>query len=273
MTGQLPVIGLHGAPRSGTTWIAQIFNSAPEVAFRFQPFFAYAFRPRVDAARTPEDLDAVLRDIAVTEDDFILQRGERRLAERELAFEKAAPQRLAYKEVRYHHLLPMLMRIPRFTGVGIVRNPFDVLSSWANAPREFDAGWDFAAEWRWAGAKNGGRVEEFYGYEGWKRAARTFEQMAAEHPGRFHILDYDAVVRDPAAEMAALFERLGLSFGAQTQAFIKSSTSTPDSDPYGVFRSGPARPVDPRITSEIRAWILDDLRDGGLARYACDDAA
>ncbi len=41
----LPIIGLHGAPRSGTTWIGQIFNSAPQVAFRFQPFFAHAFRP------------------------------------------------------------------------------------------------------------------------------------------------------------------------------------------------------------------------------------
>lgn len=264
----IPVIGLHGAPRSGTTWIGQILNSAPQVAYRFQPFFAYAFRPQADAARTPQDLDALLQAIAETDDDFVLQRGERRLARRELAFEKAEPTHLVYKEVRYHHLLPLMMQVPRFSGVGIVRNPFDVLSSWVNAPREFDPAWDFADEWRHAPSKNAGRPEDFYGYEGWKRAALIFRHMAAQHPGRFHILDYDAVVRDPQREMAALFEALGLSFGPQVEAFVASSTSSDDGDPYGVFRSGEtARRASP-LTPEIRDWIAHDLEQSGLSRYA-----
>jgi hypothetical protein len=264
----IPVIGLHGAPRSGTTWIGQILNSAPETAYRFQPFFAYAFRPRADAARTPQALDALLDAITTTDDDFVLQRGDRRLARRELAFEKTAPTHLVYKEVRYHHLLPQLMQLPRFTGVGIVRNPYDVLSSWVNAPREFDPAWDFAEHWRHAPAKNAGRPEEFYGYEGWKRAALVFREMAAEHPGRFHILDYDAVVRDPLREMAALFGALGLPFGTQVEAFIASSTSSDDGDPYGVFRSGETARGDPRLTPEIRDWIARDLEQSGLASYA-----
>jgi hypothetical protein len=264
----LPVIGLHGAPRSGTTWIGEVFNAAPEVAYRFQPFFAYAFRARVDAARTPQDLDRILDAIAETDDDFVLRRRPDRLADPELAFEKRTPTRLAYKEARYHHLLPMLMKIPRFRGVGIVRSPFAVLESWLAAPKEFDPRWDFAAEWRGAPSKNGGRAEEFFGYEGWKRAMLIFLRMAGEHPERFRLLHYDRLVADPAGEIAPVFRWAGLELSPQVLDFLARSRGRDDGDPYGVFRSGVARAPSGAITPEIRAAIEADLRANGLEAFA-----
>lgn len=261
----LPVIGLHGAPRSGTTWIGQIFNSAPEVAFRFQPFFAHAFRPRVDAAASAGDLDQILKDIAASDDDFILQRGGQ-APDNDLVFAKSPPAQVVYKEARYHHLLPTLMDILRFKGVGIIRDPLEVLSSWKNAPREFDPAWDFGAEWREAGLKNGGRIEEFFGYEGWKRAALIFQAMTARDPDRFRILRYGDLVADPVGVVTELFGFLGLAMTEQTQAFLSRSTSRDDGDTYGVFRDLSRRAA-PDLPAEVRTAVLDDVARCDLATY------
>ena len=260
----LPVIGLHGAPRSGTTWIGQIFNSAPEVAFRFQPFFAHAFRPRVDATTSAAALDQILKDIAATDDDFILQRA--RLTDGDLAFAKVEQSRVVYKEARYHHLLPTLMQIPRFQGVGIIRDPLEALSSWRAAPREFDPAWDFGAEWREAGLKNGGRIEEFFGYEGWKRAALIFQAMAASYPDRFRILRYCDLTADPVGVVSDLFGFLGLTVSDQTRTFLTRSTSRDDGDTYGVFRDLSRRTA-PDVPPEVRQAVLDDVARCDLATY------
>ena len=34
-------VAIFGVPRSGTSWLGQIFNSSPMVAYRFQPLFSY----------------------------------------------------------------------------------------------------------------------------------------------------------------------------------------------------------------------------------------
>lgn len=261
----LPVIGLHGAPRSGTTWIGQIFNSAPEVAFRFQPFFAHAFRARVDAATSAGDLDQILRDIAVTEDDFILQRGRPNL-DGDLAFAKSRASVTVYKEARYHHLLPTLMEIPRFRGVGIIRDPLEALSSWRNAPREFDPTWDFGTEWREARLKNAGRIEEFFGYEGWKRAALIFQDLAAKHPDRFRILRYGDLTADPVGVVGALFGFLGVAMTEQTVTFLRRSTSRDDGDTYGVFRDLSRRAA-PDLPDAVRQAVLEDVARCDLATY------
>lgn len=263
----LPVIGLHGAPRSGTTWLGELFNSAPSAAYRYQPFFAHAFRPRVDAARGAGDLDGILRDILSTEDDFILQRGERRLAASGPAFTKTTPSHLVYKEVRYHHLLPSLLELPRFRAVGIVRSPLEVLSSWRRAPREFDPSWRFETEWRDAALKNAGKREEYYGYEGWKRATRQFEVCRKTAPERFRIVRYADILARPETEIAGLLAFAGLPMTAQTAEFIVRSTSTHQDDPYGVFRDhADRRPSEP-LPKPIVEEILEDLEACDLAGY------
>ena len=38
------IISINGVPRSGTSWLGQIINSSPDVAFRFQPLFSYTHK-------------------------------------------------------------------------------------------------------------------------------------------------------------------------------------------------------------------------------------
>jgi hypothetical protein len=263
----LQLVGLHGAPRSGTSWLGQLFNSSPQVAYRYQPFFAHAFRTRVGDCRTPADFERLLEDIGRTDDDFILQRGAANLARRELSFPKRQPTCLLYKEVRFHQLLPVLMRIERFRGVALVRNPLEVLASWVRAPREFKPEWSLAEEWRFAPSKNQGRAEEFYGYEGWKRAALIFRALEAEYPHRFRIVAYGELRRDPLAVLSPLFDMLGLELTDQTRRFAAQSTSVADDDPYGVFRNGAHSAGSAPLPEDLSGWIIDDLRREGLDRW------
>ena len=49
------IIAIAGAPRSGTSWLAQIIDSSPNVRHRFQPIFSYAFKNAVNQHSTKED--------------------------------------------------------------------------------------------------------------------------------------------------------------------------------------------------------------------------
>src|SRR5690625_3598820 len=175
MTASPKIVAIHGAPRSGTSWLGQIFNSSPQVAYRYQPFFAHAFRDRVNSTSSRGELETFFTDLLDTQDDFVLQRNEARLAQREIQFQKTAATHLVYKEVRFHDLLPHLLeRLPELRAVGLVRDPRAVIASWVRAPREFQADWELGDEWRNAPLKNAGQNENWYGFARWKELASMF---------------------------------------------------------------------------------------------------
>src|SRR5690606_40577357 len=62
------VIAIHGAPRSGTSWLGQVFNSHPQVQYRYQPLFSYAFKGRVGAHSSRQEFLDLFADLATTED-------------------------------------------------------------------------------------------------------------------------------------------------------------------------------------------------------------
>lgn len=41
---ELDVIWLNGMPRSGTSWLSQIFDSHPDTRFRLAPLFSFRFK-------------------------------------------------------------------------------------------------------------------------------------------------------------------------------------------------------------------------------------
>jgi len=65
---------IFGVPRSGTSWLGQIFNSSPNVAYRFQPLFSYAFKSRLNEHSTADDIENFSRDILNTSDEFVTQK-------------------------------------------------------------------------------------------------------------------------------------------------------------------------------------------------------
>jgi len=264
------VVAIHGAPRSGTSWLGQLFNSSPHVAYRYQPFFSYAFRGRVDAHTDASELQRFFADLLATDDAFVLQTGSGRLSEGAPLFKKAAISHLLYKEVRFHHLLPHLLAMhPRLKAIGIVRDPRAVLASWERAPREFDPTWSLLEEWRTAQRKNAGLEENWFGYERWKQLTACFLGLAAKYQDRFRLVRYEDLMQDPEGCLRALFDFCGLAFGNQTRRFIAESTSHDDGDAYGVFRRHDA-PRAAAIDAAIGDWITDELRGTPLFKFLAE---
>lgn len=271
MTAPLPtLVAIHGVPRSGTTWLGQIFNSSPQVQYRYQPLFGHAFRGFLTHDSSAADVARFIERLLITDDPFVHQKGEASLSGYELSFEKALPTHLVYKEVRFHDLLENLLRVQTdAVGIGVVRHPCAVLHSWINAPREFRSEWSLAEQWRHAPAKNSELRGNYYGFEAWKAVATMFQKLEAEHPRRFQIVRYEAVVKDPVPAVSQLFEAVGLDMSEQTLSFIAASRSASDGHPYGVLR-GPT--FDPNawrdhLSDEIVEPVYRELRGTPLERY------
>lgn len=268
MTGPLPIVAIHGAPRSGTTWLGQLFNSSPCVAYRYQPLFSYAFRGRIDAATGVRDLQRFFADLAASDDPFVLQAGSQALARNPPVFEKSTPTHLVYKEVRFHDLLPhLLATVPQLKAIGLVRDPRSVIASWSRAPREFDPAWSLTEEWRHARMKNAGLPENWFGFERWTELAGMFTRLEAACPDRFRLLRYEDLARAPAEQLRALFDFSGLTWSQQTQRFVEASTTTHDDDPYGVYKAGGTRDPSTTLDEGIRDRIESELSGTPLARF------
>ncbi len=254
------VVSLHGAPRSGTSWLGKIFDSHPDVAYRFQPLFSYRFKGAIDAGSGRKQMERFLTDLyAVKDDEFILQwRQQERGAHPDGFAKNPHPDVLVMKEVRYHYVIEALLRqMEGIKVVGIVRHPCGAINSWLKTPREFKPEWNTAAEWRDAPSKNQGRMEEYYGFEKWKELARLFLRLEREWPRAFYLTRYEKLVREPDAETAKLFAFCGLDLHPQVSKFLAASRSREVEDPDTVFRT---TDVADRWKSELDPAIRDAIQ-------------
>jgi Sulfotransferase family len=261
------LVGIHGAPRSGTSWLGQLFNSHEQVAYRFQPFFSYAFRGRIRASSDPVEICRLFDDLYETHDPFVIRSGDGTLTRELPEFEKVSPTHMVYKEVRFHDLMePVLTAIPHAKLIGIVRDPLQVIESWIAAPREFKPEWSVTIEWRNAQSKNAGLPENWYGFERWKALAQLFLELEKRFPDRFTIVRYADLVNDTVGRIETLFRFIGLSPTNQTIGFIRDSTSRDDGDPYGVYRARRGE-RHRHLPDEIREAVCRDLTDSDLTRF------
>jgi len=230
-------IGIFGTPRSGTSWLGHIFNSHPDVAFRFQPLFSYGHKGRLSEHSSANEIRAFFDEILASRDAFALMASDSQ--KNYPSFVKSTPpSHIAFKETRYLHVIEnVLMQCGDVTIIGIVRNPLAVMASWVSAPKEFDPAWDLAKEWRSAPSKNMNRPEEFYGFDKWKEIAAAFLRFEVQYPKQFALVRYDELNRSPIAVTRRLFELCCLDVHAQVEEFLRSSKSRHEEDPYSVFRS------------------------------------
>lgn len=264
-----PVIAIHGVPRSGTSWLGEIFKSSPSVAYRYQPLFSYAFKDRLGPDSTAEAIGAFYRDLWSTTDPFVLQRDPGFHPDRVEGSPVEKATVMVYKEVRYHHILENLLRRSLDTRlVGIVRDPRAVIDSWHRAPREFDPSWDLNSEWRFADSKNKGRPEEFYGFHRWKESTRIMLSLRAQWPDRVDIVRYVDLNEDPIGTSKQLFERCGLAWSDRTERFIEESRSKDGQGAYSVFRKArPDNAWQEHLPEAITSAIEGDLVGTDLAQF------
>lgn len=261
---------IHSVPRSGSTWLGNIFNSHPNLAFRYQPLFSYAFKDYLTPKSTSEEIDIFFKSILNSNDDFINQT--------EAVYKNIVPNfdkknnitHICYKEVRYHHIIEnMILKCPKIKVILLIRNPISVLNSWKNAPREFkqDKGWVFDDEWLSATSKNLDKTEEFNGYNKWKETAFLFLKLYKLYPDNVRIIKYSDLLWNTTNITKELFNFTKLKLEHQTINFINESRSINSNDPYSVFKVKNNDRNWEGFPNYIIEFIKDDLKNTILQEY------
>jgi hypothetical protein len=262
-------IVVHSVPRSGSTWLGSIFDSSPNTCYRYQPLFSFSHKGYLNTHSSKKEIDTFFDDIFNTTDEFVLQKEaiEKGLVPQ---FKKEELSHIIYKEVRYHYILENLLKKDNDVRlIGLVRSPFAVLNSWIHAPKEFrrDLGWNEMAEWRYAPQKNQNRPEEFNGYDKWKEVLFLFKRLRIEFSEQVFILNYEALLSNPATIVKQLFEFCNLPFTDQTESYLKKDRKN-IMDAYSVFKN--KKKDDQWKTSlhpEIIKAIKIDLADNNIDEY------
>lgn len=265
-------VGIFGVPRSGTSWLGHVFNSHPDVAFRFQPLFSYGHKGGLTSSSSAEEIVTFFEEIFDSQDAFttMMSATQRNYP----TFKKTVvPTHTVFKETRYLHVIEnTLTQCGDVKVIGLIRNPLSVIASWVSAPKEFQQDWSIHSEWRMAPSKNQNRAEEFYGFDKWKETSDLFLRLKSQFPQQFHLVTYKELISAPLNTTKKLFNFCGLEACSQVEKFLTESRSRHESDPYSVFRAN-ASDVGWRgkLQDEIVKQILLELKNTPLEIFLDGD--
>ena len=251
-------IYIAGVARSGTSWLGQIFNSSPNVKFKFQPFFSYEFKNRVNEDSTKAEFKSLLRDMYKKDSEFLDQIDKKKSGEYPKFNKNDFLTHLVFKESRYQNIIePIMRKCPQMKLIGIIRNPNAVLNSWMKNIKEFPKGSNPLKEWRYGECKNQGH-EDFFGYYKWKEVANLYLDLQQKWPKRVFILSYEDLVENPRQCTQNMFEFSSLNYTAVTEDFLKKSTELHLDTPYAVFKD---RKVAIQWKDELPAYITEEIKN------------
>jgi hypothetical protein len=252
------VIWINGMPRSGTSWLGQIFDSHPDVCYRLSPLFSYRFKNRVNENATPDEWNNLFKQVYEVHDEFMEQM-EKKIDGRYPTFSiKTSPSKiLAIKSTRFHNLVEgALNKIEDIKIVHIVRNPCAVINSWIKAPKEFPPDSDIETNWR-TGKNRKTAQEEFWGFDDWKKLSYLYIYLSSKYPKKVYMIRYEKIVDNPEYEIEKLFRWVGLNIHPQTKQFLIDSMISHISDPYAVFKK--SSEVKSRWRNELPRYIADEI--------------
>lgn len=263
-------IAIHSVPRSGSSWLGNIFNSQPSVVFKYQPLFSYTFKGYLTENSSDEYINFFFEKIANTENSFMDQGDEKARGIVPEFSKNEHPTHLCYKEVRYHNILEnMVEKGNDIKFIFLIRNPLAVLYSWKNAPKEFktEQGWNFDEEWQNAPSKNLNLPEEYNGYEKWKEASYLFLNLQKKYPKKVLVLEYDKLLQEPELTIQGAFNFVNLELHPQTVSFLKESTSKNIDDSYSVFKIREEDTDWKNLPEYIIEYVGQDLKGTPLEEY------
>ncbi len=270
MTEIKKIIGIFGMPRSGTSFVAQIFDSHPEVAFRMEPIFSYALKNSVNEHATKAEFESFFEKAFNAKDDVFMNQLENRAKGIYPTFKKEKNASvLVFKTTRFHEIIPALLKnfSPEFMKiVSIVRHPCGAINSWLNHPNEFPPEADKMQEWR-SGACRKTAKEEYWGFNDWLKVTQLHQQYEKKHLN-FKVFQYENFVQNIHYETENLFDFTGLDINKQTRGFISQCQSREDTDPYSVYKTKDAAGKWKfQLNEKIKDAIIHDAVKMGLGKY------
>ena len=251
------IVGIWGAPRTGTSWLGQIFDSSPDVRYQMAPFYSWNFRDKLTVRSTELEIEEYFLSVYNSEDRYLRQLDRREQGIYPIWNKKnEKPNFLTFKEVTCIYLLPNLMKnSPNMKSVALVRNPYDQMKSWINNEKEFHSDWPLDEEWYFGQRRNELQAESYFGFHKWKEATMTFFELEKEFKERFLIVEYEKLNENPLEQVKQIFDFCKIPLGAQTEEFIQKSSSTFVANPFSVYRKhGESNPLN---TKEVPDYIKD----------------
>jgi len=228
-------LAIFSVPRSGSSWLGEIFNSSPETSYRFQPNFAYSFPLTLQRDSSFEEIQQFHKELALTNDPFVCDKLSISSKAKD-GFPKDKQKLLVWKETHFIFLAETLLKNSDTKVIGLLRSPLACIASWLKIPKEFHREWDVLEQWRTGELKNEGKESHYFGFEKWKEAALLFERLAEEYPERFYVVNYDDLLLDTLGTVTKLFRFADLTITDQTLQFIQNSRNSSDNDAYSVFK-------------------------------------
>lgn len=264
------IIGIFGVPRSGTSWLGQLFDSSPQVSHKWQPFFSNSFKDYLPVNASKEQIHSFYRAVIDLEDNY-LDRSQKRESGLYPFFKQknAIPSVLVHKEIsQLYHIPSLLKAIDNIKLIFLVRNPNAVINSFYKAPSEFEKSWDLMEEWQFANKKNKFSPYYYYGFQKWKEAMNLFLQVHIHYPQKTKLVKYEDLFLYPEAELRKLFSFANIEMTTQTLHFVNESTSKHSDDAYSVFR-GNKKLEDWKssLPIEIEEKIAEELNETPLSQF------
>lgn len=263
------VIAIFGMPRSGTSFLGQVIDSCPEIAYRLEPIFSYKLKNLVDENSSREEfIDFFEKAFKSNEDEFMNQ-FEKRQKGYYPTFENKQPIYLGFKTTRFHNILPTLME--HFSDeelkiISLVRHPCGAIYSWINHPKEFPQNLNYRDEWRSGNCRKTAK-EEFWGFNDWIKIMNQHIELEKKYKN-FKIFQYENIIYNIEEEVKKIYDFAKLSYTEQTKRFLKESQCKNIEDPYAVYK-------DKSVTSkwkkhldlDIQKEIIKEIKDTQLERF------
>jgi hypothetical protein len=210
---------LGGAPRSGTTWLQQMLDAHPDVACRGEGLFLHHLAVPLEQmmAERAKVIDSKNRELFSHTGGFpqFAPAGTEYLvgAAILLAMDRFGEDCRAVGEKTPENVFffPRLLALfPHARFIAIARDPRDVLSS----------------AWHFFGKRHGQSLADFVraALPSMDAGARAMLAFAEAQPAHTMLVTYEALRRDPAPVLTALFALLGVATDARTIAHIVART-------------------------------------------------
>ncbi|WP_415391188.1 sulfotransferase family protein [Porticoccus sp. Uisw_050_02] len=234
---ELQVGWISGMPRSGTTWLSQIFSSSPDVRLKFCPLFSYEFKNSLDENSTTEDWERLFRAVYSTNSEFLDQEHLRKRGLIPSFQEKIEkPSHLVIKSNRFHQLTPFILKLnSQVRSIYVARHPCATLYSWLSNPNEFPSAANPLEEWKSGACRKVG-VGEFWGFDDWKKVTTNALRLTEQYPDRHKIIRYENIVANTTLYVEEMFDFFNLPLQDSTIDFIKLSRSKHDNHQHSVFK-------------------------------------